>query len=109
MDDSDANTDSSAIVDGIVSIEVEDFDSATSASNKQWVRSSQSGASGNASMVTTPDTGVLKVGNQGSPSMNYQVYFNQAGTYTVWLRGWGDTVGNEGKSDSVHVLSLIHI
>lgn len=103
VDDSDANTDSSAIVDGIVSIEVEDFDSATSASNKQWVRSSQSGASGNASMVTTPDTGVLKVGNQGSPSMNYQVYFNQAGTYTVWLRGWGDTVGNEGKSDSVHV------
>ena len=102
QDDSTA-TDGSVSLDGIVSIEVEDFDSTVSASGKQWVLASQSSASGNASMVTTPNTGLLKGGNQGSPVMNYQVYFDEPGTYTVWLRGWGDTVGSEGKNDSVHV------
>ncbi len=102
-DDSDAATNNLTTINGIVAIEVESFETTTSASNKQWVRSLQSGASGNASMVTTPDTGVLKNSNQGSPVMNYPVYFNEAGNYTVWLRGWGDTIGNEGKSDSVHV------
>ena len=28
--------------------------------------------------------------------------FNEAGTYTVWLRGWGDSNGS-GQNDSVHV------
>ena len=88
---------------GIVVLEVEKFDSTINASNKQWVRSVQSGASGNAAMVTTPNTGVLKSSNRGSPVMNYQVFFDEAGTYKVWLRGWGDTVGNEGKNDSAHV------
>lgn len=89
--------------DGIVVIEVEEFDSTTAASNKQWVPSSQAGASGNASMVTSPNSGVLKVSKQGSPAMSYQVFFHEAGTYKVWVRGWGDTVGSEGKNDSVHV------
>jgi len=102
-DNSETITDSSTSNIEIVSIEVENFDTVLSASNKQWVRSDQSGASGNASMVTTPDSGTLKISNQGSPVMNYQVHFEQAGTYNVWLRGWGDTLGNEGKSDSVHV------
>ena len=54
-------------------------------------------------MVTTPDTGIIRLDERNSPEMTYRVNFDQAGTYTVWMRGWGDTVGNEGKSDSVHV------
>ncbi|MEM7259420.1 MAG: hypothetical protein AAF404_18755, partial [Pseudomonadota bacterium] len=87
----------------IISLEIESFDTTTGAGNIQWVRSTKAGASGEASMVTSSDTGALKKGTQGSPVMNYKVFFKQAGTYTVWLRGFGDTVGNEGKSDSVHV------
>jgi len=87
---------------GIVAIEVESFDTTISASNKKWIRSTKPGASGNASMVTL-NTGLLKKSDQGSPVMNYKVYFDEAGTYKVWLRGWGDTLGNEGKSDSAHV------
>ena len=105
-DSTSDNSESTADVqssNGIIAIEVENFDTKTSASNKQWIRSAKSGASGSASMVTSPNTGVLKSGKQGSPAMNYKVYFNDPGTYTVWLRGWGDTVGKEGKNDSVHV------
>jgi len=103
-DGSENNTTSTtASNNGVVAIEVESFDTTISASNKKWIRSTKSGASGNASMVTSPDTGLLKKNEKGSPVMNYQVYFDEAGTYKVWLRGWGDTLGNEGKSDSVHV------
>jgi len=87
----------------LVALEIENFSSKTTASNRQWVAASRSGASAGASMVTTPDNGLIKLTSNGSPVMNYDVYFNQAGTYTVWLRGWGDTVGTEGKSDSAHV------
>ncbi len=90
-------------INGIVAIEVENFDTTIGASNKKWVRSSQPGASGNASMVTTPNTGTIKNSLNGSPTMNYSVYFTEPGNYTVWLRGWGDTVGSEGKNDSAHI------
>jgi len=54
-------------------------------------------------MVTDPDTGTIRFSNSGSPELQYKVEFSQPGTYTVWARGWGDTVNGEGKSDSVHV------
>jgi len=102
-DNSAASPDNQINNNGIISIEVENFDTKTEASNKQWVSSNKSGASGSASMVTTPDTGTIKKSKIGSPVMNYKVYFDEAGTYKVWLRGSGDTSGNEGKSDSAHV------
>ena len=92
----------SATTDAIV-IEVENFDSRTTTASHQWVRTNKPGASKNSAMVTTPDTGALKRGLSGSPRLSYQVSFPQAGNYRVWLRGYGDTLDDEGKSDSVHV------
>jgi N-acetylneuraminic acid mutarotase len=87
----------------LVVVEVENYESATTAGGKQWVSGKQSGASGGKSMVTDPDTGTIRFSNSGSPELQYKVEFSQPGTYTVWARGWGDTVNGEGKSDSVHV------
>lgn len=35
--------------------------------------------------------------------MRYEVDFPSAGSWRVWVRGWGDAIRGEGKSDSVHV------
>ena len=90
-------------VNGIVSIEVENFLTNTAASGRQWIDSDKPQASGNGSMVTDPDTGLIRTNNNNSPEMQYRVTFTEPGIYTVWARGWGDTVGSEGRRDSVHI------
>ncbi len=87
-----------------VSVEVENFTSNVPAGNHAWVPSSQAGFSGSGGMITTPDTGTIKNGANGSPLLTYNVNFPAAGTYYVWVRGLGDTnAAGEGKNDSVHV------
>jgi len=90
------------IASGLLTVEVESYNSKVSSGAHRWESASKSGASGSA-MVSTPDTGKLNNNPDASAVMNYSMYFAEAGTYHVWLRGWGDTVGKEGKSDSVHV------
>ena len=54
-------------------------------------------------IITTPDSGALASGSTGSPGLEYSGVFDQAGTWYVWLRGWGNTnILGEGSSDSVH-------
>ncbi|NND89444.1 MAG: hypothetical protein HKN42_01170 [Granulosicoccus sp.] len=89
--------------DGLIAIEAEHAVDNVPAADRNWVPGSRSGARGNASMITSPDTGLIRFSNGDAPHLSYQVDFPQAGSWHVWVRGWGDAVGGEGKSDSVHV------
>ena len=85
-------------------IEAEDFVERRDSSEHRWVGSELADASGGGSMVTTPDTGALKRDIADSPMLAYEVDFDEAGEYFVWVRGLGDTdATGEGGSDSLHV------
>jgi len=92
----------SATAGNTVVIEAEAFTTNSATASHAWTPGSRQGSS-NGSMITTPDTGSLKTGATGTPVMRYQVNLPTAGSWRVWVRGWGDAVGSEGKSDSVHV------
>jgi len=85
----------------VISVEVENYGSKFADGAHQWLEKSKSGASGKA-MEATPNNGKLSNKANGSAVMNYPLQFSEAGTYIVWLRGWGDSNG-QGKNDSVHV------
>jgi len=88
---------------GAVAVEAEDYFTKSGTPTHQWVAANLAGASGNASMITTPDKGALKNGSAGSPMMSYPVNFMQAGIHYIWVRGWGDEMSNgAGQNDSVH-------
>ena len=88
-------------VSGLLSIEVENSDSSTSAGSHNWTAVSLSGASGSGSLQALPNNGTNN--NAGyetnSPMLGYLVNFNQVGTHYVWLRGRGAT----SSDDSAHV------
>lgn len=91
--------------DGLVSIEIERADSATSSTVSgttwSWTASAQAGASGGTARVAGPDAG--RTNDTGyvttSPRLDYQINFGKPGRYHVWLRGYGPG----GGSDSCHV------
>ena len=87
-----------------VVIEVEQFIAQTGNDSHNWLESGLAGASGGRSLVALPDNGTLLRSPNGNPKLSYDVQFTQAGTYYVWLRGWGDTsTTRDGKSDSVYI------
>ena len=94
------NTDTAVSNEGLVAVEIEVYQSKTDGS-RSWIKSNLAGASGEA-LVTSPNTGKINF-KPDAVKLDYRMYFAQAGEYYVWLRGYGDTVGNEGKNDSIHV------
>ncbi len=73
----------------------------TPRSSHDWTQSTALGGYiGNGYMEATPNTGLqINTGyTTSSPEMQYQIPFPAAGTYHVWLRGYG---GN-GADDSIH-------
>ncbi|MFK7892963.1 MAG: hypothetical protein AB8B63_19265, partial [Granulosicoccus sp.] len=90
-----------AAVDGVIVIDAEHPIENIGAAGHQWVSGGGEGARSNASMVASPDSGLIRFGNSDTPHLRYSVNFPSAGDWYVWVRGWGDAVGNEGKSDSV--------
>ena len=90
-------------LNGTIAIEAERFAARADTATHRWRAGSRGGASGG-SMFATPDAGALALGKNGSPQLRYAVEFPSAGTWTVWVRGWGDAdPSGEGKGDSVHV------
>ncbi len=86
----------------VISLEAEYFDTIHNTSTHSWITNNLSGSSNNASIISTPDSGDNLNGTTSSPSVGYYAYFANPGIWYVWIRGWGDTVSGEGKSDSVH-------
>ena len=99
---SNGNSENAAI-DGVILIEAEHAVDNVAAADRSWIAGSRNGASGNASMISSPDAGLIRLDSVDTPHLQYPVNFPEAGTWYVWVRGWGDAVGSEGKSDSVHV------
>lgn len=90
-----------AVLDGIGTIEVENFDYQSAGSGHAWQPLTRSGAD---ALQASPNTGVLLPTASNSPEVAFDVYFDEPGEYRVWVRGWGDTnAAGEGKNDSVHV------
>ena len=76
--------------ENLISVELEDYVSKSADGAHHWLKSNQSGASGSA-MEATPNTSKLSTKTNGSAVLNYSLQFSEAGTYNVWLRGWGDS------------------
>lgn len=88
-------------VNGLVSMEAENYYAKTDAGGKSWTAyNSISGYSGAGAMQAGPDTGSATAPGAG-PSMDYLVNFSQTGTHYVWVRGLG--ADSSGLSDSVHI------
>lgn len=89
---------------GLISMEAEHFTTNTTQGGKSWTASTASSPSGGQALIATPDTGAaVNTGyTTGSPRLNFDVTFAQAGTYQVWVRGRaGGSVAAD--SDSLHV------
>jgi len=88
-------------LDGVVSIEAEDYSRNVSQGGYAWTAVNPAGYSGSGALAVMPNNGtnidINFVGN--SPRLDYAVNFTQAGTYYVWVRGIGATDGD----DSLHV------
>ena len=87
--------------DGVVSIEVENYDAMVSRGGHDWVPVYPSGYSGSGAMQAQPNTGAMN--DTGyvttSPRLDYAVNFVHTGMHYVWVRGLGADRG----ADSVHV------
>ena len=89
-------------VAGLVAIEAEHFDSATSASGHSWSSSLvQPGFAGVSAMRSLPNSGTTIVSDAAlqSPALSYLVAFSRGGTFNFWVRGWA---GNS-SDDSVYI------
>ena len=98
---------------GIVSIEAENYDEYTPRPPHTWELITESasgfsppnGFSGGFAMQSTPTTPAGGAGPNdpadflaNSPRLDYEVEFDQTGTYYVWVLAWG----LDGNSDSMH-------
>ncbi len=86
----------------VISLEAEYFDTNDSSATHQWINNILSGASNDASMITTPNSGALSTTSANNPTLGYYAYFNEPGTWYLWIRGWGDTNSGVGNNDSLH-------
>jgi len=84
----------------LVAVEAENFTASFAAGSHRWESVSLSGAVAEGALAALPDNGSLTESKQGSPSLTYLLDIETAGTYYVWVRGWGDV---DGKSNSLHI------
>lgn len=90
-------------------IEAEDFKANIKKGDHSWVQVTKpEGFSGKGAMQAVPNTEdvIIEMDDiENSPRLDYEVDFPKAGTYIVWVRGWGETqednschVGLNGKA-----------
>jgi len=89
--------------DGQVAIEAEQFNKQVSgsgpASGSEWVSIEDSGASASTALEAVPNEGVNVGDSTDGPRLDYEVEFNNTGTYYVWVR----MRAPGGTDDSIHV------
>ena len=86
---------------GLISIEAEHFSSNVSRSGNSWTVENDASASGGQQVNTANnDNGGFDTDYTGvSSELTYDIQFDSAGTYYVWVRGEAP----DGSSDSVHI------
>jgi hypothetical protein len=83
----------------LAAIEVEHYHHQEKSGSHSWVPDFQEGYAGGAAMRALPDEGAQDDDTGTVPRLDFNVRFNQAGTYTIWVRGYA--TGDD--DDSVHV------
>jgi len=88
-------------LEGLVSIEAEDYHANVSQGGHDWQFTAPGGQSGAGALVAAPDNGAnINTGYvTNSPRLDYQIEFSQTGTHYVWILGKGP----DGDGDSLHV------
>jgi len=90
-------------------VEAEEFKANVKKGDHAWVLVTKpEGFSGKGAMQAMPNSEdiIIEMDDvENSPRLDYEVEFPRAGTYTVWVRGWGETqednschVGLDGKA-----------
>lgn len=91
-----------AEMNGLLVIEAENFDRRSSGATHDWLlKTGQAGYTGTSYLQPLPDIDTLYPPEaiNGSPQVDYPIYFTTPGTYTIWLRGYP----TNAAGDSVHV------
>ena len=97
-DGGDSEVEAIAAQDGVLRIDAADHVGATAAGGHEWQQR------GDGAKVALPNGGQLRAGTANSPRLDYRVAFDRAGTWQVWVHGFGDAdASNEGGDDSVHI------
>jgi len=85
---------------GRVVIEAEDFHRMVSAQGASWARvTSPTGFSGSAAMQALPNSGANLRNGLNGPRLEYDIFFETTGVYTVAVRGYAAS----SADDSIHV------
>lgn len=86
-------------VNGVVVFEAEEFaNNLSPRSSHSWTFNTGLGSSGTGYMEATPESNASLSAGGTSPELQYDIVFNTAGTYYVWVSGWAQNNG----SDTVH-------
>lgn len=87
---------------GVVSMEAENFHrqiaGTGNTSNHLWSNYTDNNASNGRALQVLPNNGINVGDNTNGPRLDYQVFFTQTGTYTVYVR----SKANGGADDSFH-------
>src|SRR3989344_5570419 len=90
---------------GSITVEAENYNLLTPASGYDWVLENNITGFDGTGFMRADTSGVRAIDDSPfvstSPELSYSVNFQTAGTYNVWLRGYGG--GSAGENDSVHV------
>ena len=86
---------------GQVVLEAEHYDAKVVRNSLDWVVDVVTSGYSRSAYLIVPTSGATYDANYTakSPELIYNVRFKTTGTYSVWVRGWG----NSGNDDSVHV------
>jgi hypothetical protein len=94
-------------IPGLLAIEAEHFNTNTSiaVNGTSWeFATNKSGFSGTGTMVASPNVNLnVNVDTTISPRLDYNLNFDVAGTYYVWVRALGDSAPGSSQDDSVNV------
>jgi hypothetical protein len=83
----------------LVTIEAEHYHNLQQSGYHTWEPDYQNGYSGHAAIRALPDNGTYYDDTNSAARLDYNVNFNNAGTYYVWVRGFTTDTGD----DSIHV------
>ena len=92
---------------GLLTVEAEHFNTNTpiASNGTSWdLTTTNAGYSGDGAMVADPNVNLnVNVDTTISPRLDYNMNFDIAGTYYVWVRGLGDSAPGPSQNDSVNV------
>ena len=97
----------SAPLPGLLAVEAEHFNTNTpvASNGTSWdLTTTNAGFSGDGAMVANPNVNLnVNVDTSISPRLDYNMNFDIAGTYFVWVRALGDSAPGPSQNDSVNV------